>query len=64
VDNKLLLAVNFLGVDKLSGSIKNIIGSSRGGAVALKGMRGEARKPGTAAGRRDQCRQHPPGITT
>jgi len=44
MSNKLLLAVNFVGTDKLSGAIKNIIGVGNKGARALKGMKDEARK--------------------
>jgi len=44
MSNKLLLAVNFVGTDKLSGAIKNIIGTGNKGARALKGMKDEARK--------------------
>ena len=44
MSNKLLLAVNFVGNDKLSGSIKNIIGLGKSGGRALKDMKGEARK--------------------
>lgn len=42
-DNRLLLAVNFLGVDKLSGSIRNIVAGSKAGAASLKAMKAEAR---------------------
>lgn len=42
-DNRLLLAVNFLGVDKLSGSIRNIVAGSKQGAASLKAMKAEAR---------------------
>lgn len=44
MDNKLNLVVNFLGIDKLSGAMKNIIGAGKSGAQALKGMKDEARK--------------------
>ena len=43
MDNKLKLVVNFLGVDKLSGSIRNIIGTGKTGVQVLKGMKDEAR---------------------
>lgn len=43
MDNRLLLAVNFLGVDKLSGSIRNIVAGSKQGAASLKAMKAEAR---------------------
>lgn len=43
MDNKLLLAVNFLGVDKLSGSIHNIVASGKQGASVLKSMKAEVR---------------------
>lgn len=43
MDNKLLLAVTFNGIDKLTGPIRNIIGAGKTGAMALKGMRTEAR---------------------
>lgn len=46
MDNKLLLAVNFLGIDKLSGSIRNIVASGRQGATSLKGLKDEARDLG------------------
>lgn len=44
MDNKLNLMVNFMGVDKLSGSMKNIMMTSKSGGMALKGMKDEARK--------------------
>ncbi|MEW4466293.1 phage tail tape measure protein [Parasphingorhabdus sp. JC815] len=44
MSNKLLLAVNFVGTDKLSGALKNIIGTGKKSAGALKGMKDEARK--------------------
>lgn len=43
MDNKLLLAVTFNGIDKLTGPMRNIIGAGKTGAQALKGMRTEAR---------------------
>lgn len=43
MSNKLLLAVNFLGVDKLSGSIRNIVASSKAGSASLKDMKAEVR---------------------
>ena len=44
MSNKLLLAVNFVGTDKLSGALKNIIGLGKKGTRALGDMKGEARK--------------------
>lgn len=42
MSNKLTLLVNFLGSDKLSGAIKNIIGTGKTGAQVLKGMARES----------------------
>lgn len=42
MSNKLTLLVNFLGNDKLSGAIKNIIGTGKSGARVLKDMGREA----------------------
>lgn len=43
MDKKLLLAVTFKGVDKLTGPIRNIIGAGKQGAGSLKAMRTEAK---------------------
>src|SRR3989344_1875032 len=40
--NKLAIVVNFLGSDKLSGSLRNIIGTGKTGSQVLKGMAKEA----------------------
>ncbi len=42
--NKLSLLVNFVGVDKLSGSLRNIVAMGRKGSESLNAMRGEGRK--------------------
>lgn len=42
MSNKLAIVVNFLGGDKLSGAIKNIIGTGKTGSQVLKGMAREA----------------------
>lgn len=42
-DNKLSLIVSFIGQDKLSGALKNIIGLGRNGDQALRGMFREAK---------------------
>lgn len=44
MDNKLLLAVTFKGIDKLTGPMRNIIGAGKTGAQALKGMRDESKR--------------------
>lgn len=44
MDNKLLLAVRFDSVDKMTGALKNITRSGKDGAKVLKGMKDEARK--------------------
>lgn len=43
MDNKLLLAVRFDAVDKMSGALKNITASGKSGAKILKSMNDEAR---------------------
>lgn len=43
-DSKLSLVVQFLGQDKLSGALRNIIGLGKSGDQALKGMFKESRK--------------------
>ena len=43
-DNKLSLIVSFIGQDKLSGALRNIIGLGRSGAQALRPMFSEAKK--------------------
>lgn len=42
MSNKLALVVNFLGTDKMSGAIRNIIGTGKTGSQVLKGMAREA----------------------
>lgn len=44
MDNKLLLAVRFDAVDKMSGALKNITSSGKTGAKILRDMKDEARK--------------------
>lgn len=44
MSNKLSLLVNFIGADKLSGSIRNITGASKKGSAALKVMGDESRR--------------------
>lgn len=44
MSNKLSLLVNFVGVDKMSGALKNIIGLGRKGSASLGALRGESRK--------------------
>jgi TP901 family phage tail tape measure protein len=44
VSNKLSLLVSFIGADKLSGSIRNIMGASKKGSIALKAMGDESRR--------------------
>jgi len=43
-DNKLSLIVSFVGNDKLSGALRNLIGLGKSGDQALKGMFGQARQ--------------------
>lgn len=42
-DNKLNLLVKFTGVDKLSGSIKNIVGASKAGTTSIRAMQKEVK---------------------
>ena len=42
-NNKLNLLFQFTGIDKVSDNIKNIIGTSKGGAEAIRGMQQEVR---------------------
>lgn len=44
MNNKLSLLVNFVGVDKMSGALRNIVGMGRKGSGSLKALRGEGRK--------------------
>lgn len=44
MSNKLNLLVNFIGVDKMSGALRNIVGLGRDGTKSLKALSGEARK--------------------
>lgn len=44
MSNKLSLLVNFVGVDKLSGSLRSIIGLGRQGSQSLGALRGEGRR--------------------
>lgn len=44
MSNRLSLIVNFLGVDKMSGALRNIVGLGRRGSTSLRSLTGEARK--------------------
>ena len=44
MNNKLSLMVNFVGVDKMSGALRNIVGLGRKGSRSLNQLRGEGRK--------------------
>ncbi len=44
MSNKLSLLVNFVGVDKMSGALKNIINLGRKGSTSIGALRGESRK--------------------
>lgn len=44
MSNKLNLLVNFIGVDKMSGALRNIVGLGRDGTKSLKALGGEAKK--------------------
>lgn len=44
MSNKLSLIVNFLGVDKMSGSLRNIVGLGRRGSTSIRSLTGESRK--------------------
>jgi TP901 family phage tail tape measure protein len=44
VSNKLSLIVNFLGVDKMSGALRNIVGLGRSGSKSIRGLTGESKK--------------------
>jgi TP901 family phage tail tape measure protein len=44
MSNKLSLLVNFVGIDKMSGSLRNIMQLGRKGSRSLGGLRGEGRK--------------------
>jgi len=43
VNNKLSLLVNFIGVDKMSGSLRNIVGLGGKGSKSIRALTGEAR---------------------
>lgn len=44
MNNKLSLLVNFIGVDKMSGALKNIVGLGGKGSKSLRDLTGDARK--------------------
>lgn len=44
MSNKLSLLVNFVGIDKMSGSLRSIVGLGRKGSKSLGALRGEGRK--------------------
>lgn len=44
MNNKLSLLVNFIGVDKMSGALKNIVGLGGKGSKSLRALTGDARK--------------------
>lgn len=44
MSNKLNLLVNFIGVDKMSGALRNIVGLGRDGSKSIRALSGEARK--------------------
>lgn len=44
MNNKLSLIVNFIGIDKMSGAMKNIVGLGEKGSAALRRLNGDARK--------------------
>ncbi|WP_459663676.1 phage tail tape measure protein [Novosphingobium sp. 11B] len=44
MSNKLSLIVNFLGVDKMSGALRNIVGLGRRGSSSIRSLTGESRK--------------------
>ncbi|KQM21935.1 phage tail tape measure protein [Novosphingobium sp. Leaf2] len=44
MSSKLSLVVNFLGVDKMSGALRNIVGLGRRGSTSLRQLTGESRK--------------------
>ncbi|MBN9146510.1 MULTISPECIES: phage tail tape measure protein [unclassified Novosphingobium] len=43
-DKKLSLLVNFIGIDKMTGIMKNIVGLGRDGSKSIKGLTGETKK--------------------
>ncbi|PNU06463.1 phage tail tape measure protein [Novosphingobium guangzhouense] len=44
MSNKLSLIVNFLGVDKMSGALRNIVGLGRRGSTSIRSLTGESKK--------------------
>lgn len=44
MSNKLALVVNFIGIDKMSGALRNIVGLGRNGSQSLRALNGEARQ--------------------
>ena len=44
MSNKLSLMVNFVGVDKMSGALKNIVGLGKKGSQSLRSLAREARR--------------------
>ena len=47
-DNKLNLLVKFTGIDKLSSSIRNIMGAGKSGAAAMRALRGQVNESKSA----------------
>ena len=46
MNNKLSLIVNFIGIDKMSGAMKNILGLGEKGSAALRRLNGDSRRLG------------------
>lgn len=44
MNNKLSLVVNFVGIDKMSGAIRNIVGLGKKGSQSLRALTGEAKR--------------------
>lgn len=64
MNNKLSLLVNFVGVDKMSAGLRNIVGLGRKGSASLRGINGEAKKLQNEIKRYDRLIAQTTGNTT
>lgn len=64
MNNKLSLLVNFVGVDKMSGALRNIVGLGKKGSTSLRALSGEAKKLQNEIKRYDRLIEQTTGNTT
>lgn len=64
MNNKLSLLVNFVGVDKMSGALKNIVGLGKQGSKSLRALTGEAKELQREIKRYDRLIAQTSGNTT